>query len=41
MQEVIVSNPELSAGQKLGIASLFVIFVIIVYIIYSMGAPRK
>lgn len=32
---------ELSAGQKLGIGALGLIFLAIVWIIYWSGAPRK
>lgn len=39
--DVVVTNPSLSAGQKLGIAALAVIFFVVVYIIYFMGAPRR
>lgn len=41
MQEVIIANPELSAGQKIGIVASFVIFAIVAYVIYYMGSPRK
>jgi len=39
--DVVVTNPSLSAGQKLGIVASFVIFFLIVYIIYFMGAPKR
>jgi len=39
--EVVVTNPEMSAGQKIGIVISFVIFLFIAYAIYQMGRPRK
>lgn len=41
MQEVIVMNPELSAGQKAGLFASFVIFCAIVWLIYIVGAPKR
>jgi len=39
--EVFVTNPSLSAGQKIGLVASFVIFAIVAYTIYYMGAPKK
>jgi len=41
MQEVIVTNPEMSAGQKIGIVISFAICLAIVYAIFNLGRPRK
>jgi len=41
MQEVIVMNPTLSAGQKIGLVAAFILFILVAYVIFYMGSPRK
>ena len=39
--EVIITNPEMSAGQKIGIVISFAIGLAIIYIIYNVGKPKQ
>lgn len=41
MQEVIVMNPEMSAGQKIGIVISFAIGLILVYLLVKLGGPNR
>jgi len=40
MTDVIVTNPGLSAGQKIGIALSFLLAYLIFWVVYKVGAPR-
>lgn len=39
--EVVVMNPSLSVGQKIGLVISFIVAAIIFYAIYKLGAPRR
>lgn len=39
--DVIVTNPEMSAGQKVGIVLSFIIGAFVFYLIYKLGAPKQ
>lgn len=39
--EVVIMNPGLSAGQKVGLVASFVLFCLIAWVIYTIGAPKK
>lgn len=41
MQEVIIMNPEMSAGQKIGIVLSFVIGLCIIWVILKIGSPKQ
>jgi len=41
MEQVIVANPELSAGQKIGIVISFLIGLAIIWLIIEVGKPKR
>lgn len=41
MQEVIVMNPEMSAGQKIGIVLSFLFGLAIIWMIVTIGGPKR